>query len=145
MVIDVLRKNLFFPFLGKESTFYVVLIQNSLSLETTSTELYQTNTSIKRCLSEKLASIPNTKLLITSNLGMGGEENISSETLEVYLLGKGELTTLLELLSKRLQTMDLISVMLELQRTVSSRNRHRRRNGVKIRENLSCVPRFQKT
>ena len=74
---------------------------------------------------------------------MTGEENISSETLEVHLLGKGELITLLELLSKRLETLDLISVMLELQRTVSSRNQKRSR--VKIRENLSCVPRFQKT
>ena len=144
MAINVLKKKILFSFfLGKESTFYVVLIQNSLSLETTTSGLRETTTNIKRCLSEKLARIPNTKLVKTTNLGMTGEENISSETLEVYLLGKGELITLLELLSKRLETLDLISVMLELQRTVSSRNQKRSR--VKIRENLSRVPRFQKT
>lgn len=143
MAINFLRKNFVSLFLGKESTFYVVLILNTLSLETTTSGLRETTTSIKRCLSEKLARIPNTKLVITSNLGMRGEENISSETLEVYLLGKGELITLLELLSKRLETLDLISVMLELQRTVSSRTQMRSR--VKIRDNLSCVPRFQKT
>ena len=142
MAINILRKKSFFLFLGKESTFYVVLIQNRLSLETPTSGLRETTTSIKRCLSEKLARIPNTKLVITSNLAMREEENISSETLEVYLLGKGVLITLLELLSKRLETLDLISVMLELQRTVS---RNQKRSWVKIRENLSCVPRIQKT
>ena len=45
---------------------------------------------------------------------MAEEGNISSETLEVYLSEKGVLTTLLQLLSKRLDTLDLISVMQEV-------------------------------
>ena len=76
--------------------------------------------------------------------------NLSSETLEVYLSEKGVLTTLLQLLSKRLDTLDLISVMQELQRTFS-RTVFRYRYledvdmPVQIRDNLSSVPRLQKT
>ena len=77
--------------------------------------------------------------------------NISSETLEVNLSEKGVLTKLLQLLSKRLDTLDLISVMQELQRTVSRTLPRRYRyhedvyTPVEIRENLSSVPRLQKT
>ena len=116
--------------------------------------LQQVIISIKRCLSEKLALIPDTKLVITNNVQrMGEEENISSETLEVHLSGKGVLTTLLQLLSKRLDTLDLISVMQELQRTLSPtvsrhysiRYREFAYTPVQIRDNLSSVPRLQKT
>ena len=107
--------------------------------------------SIKRCLSEKLALIPETKVVITSNVPRMGKRNISSETLEVYLSGKGVLTTLLQLLSKRLDTLDLISVMQELQRTAPQTDpRDYRRyydvdyTQVQIRDNLSSVPRLQK-
>ena len=83
------------------------------------------------------------------------EGNISSETLEVYLSEKGVLTTLLQLLSKRLDTLDLISVMQELKRTVPRTvpSYYSRWLGysdfshtpVQIRDNLSSVPRLQKT
>ena len=133
-----------------------MLVQNSLKLERTDGAfLQQMIISIKRCLSEKLALIPDTKLVITSNVpSMREGGNISSETLEVYLSGKGVLTTLLQLLSKRLDTLDLISVMQELQRTVSrtipekvSRYRHWEYvyTTVQILDNLSSVPRLQKT
>ena len=139
-------------FVGKASTLLIFLIQNSLRLERTGgAVLKQTFISIKRCLSEKLALIPETKVVITSNVPHMGKLNISSETLEVYLSGKGVLTTLLQLLSKRLDTLDLISVMQELQRTAPQTDpRYYRRyrdvdyTQVQIRDNLSSVPRLQK-
>ena len=143
-------------FVGKASTLFVVLIQNSLRLDRTDgAVLQQMIINIKRCLSEKLALIPDTKVVIANNLPPMREGNISSETLEVYLSEKGVLTTLLQLLSKRLDTLDLISVMQELQRTVS-RTVRRHYSGrlsysnfsptpVQIRDNLSSVPRLQKT
>ena len=158
MTIDFLRKNVFLVFVGKASTLFVVLIQNSLRLDRTDgAVLQQMIINIKRCLSEKLALIPDTKVVIANNLPPMREGNISSETLEVYLSEKGVLTTLLQLLSKRLDTLDLISVMQELQRTVSRtvRRYYSRRSGlgysnvshtpVEIRDNLSSVPRLQKT
>ena len=147
-----LEKNVFLVFVGKASTLFVVLIQNSLRLEQPSgAVLQQMIINIKRCLSEKLALIPDTKVVIANNMPrMKKEGNISSETLEVYLSEKGVLTTLLQLLSKRLDTLDLISVMQELQRTVSrtvSLYRHVEDvyTPVQIRDNLSTVPRLQKT
>ena len=144
-------------FVGKASTLFVVLIQNSLRLERASgAVLQQMIMNIKRCLSEKLEFLADTKVVIANNMPpMRKEGNISSETLEVYLSEKGVLTTLLQLLSKRLDTLDLISVMQELQRTVS-RTVPRHYSGrlsysnfsptpVQIRDNLSSVPRLQKT
>ena len=150
------EKNVFLVFVGKASTLFFVLIQNSLRLERTSgADLQQMIISLKRCLSEKLALIPDTKVVIANNLPPMREGNISSETLEVYLSEKGVLTTLLQLLSKRLDTLDLISVMQELKRTVSRTvpSYYSRRLGysdfslpsVQIRDNLSSVPRLQKT
>ena len=138
-------------FAGKASTLFIVLVQNSLRLEQTSgADLQQMNIRIKRCLREKLALIPDTKVVITNNVPRMGEEgNISSETLEVCLCGKGVLNTLLQLLSKRLDTLDLISVIHELQRTVPHYNPYRYREiaraPVQIRDNLSSVPTLQKT
>ena len=151
------KKNVFLVFVGKASTLFVVLIQNSLRLEQTSgAALQQMIINIKRCLSEKLALIPDTKVVIANNMPrMKKEGNISSETLEVYLSEKGVLTTLLQLLSKRLDTLDLISVMQELKRTVPRTvpSYYSRLLGysdfshtpVQIRDNLSSVPRLQKT
>ena len=147
------EKNVFLVFVGKASTLFVVLIQNSLRLDRTGgAVLQQMIINIKRCLSEKLALIPDTKVVIANNMPrMKKEGNISSETLEVYLSEKGALTTLLQLLSKRLDTLDLISVMQELQRTVSrTLPRYYRYHedvytSVQIRDNLSSVPRLQKT
>ena len=147
------KKNVFLVFVGKASTLFVVLIQNRLGLERTSgAVLEQMSINIKRCLSEKLALIPDTKVVIANNMPpMKKEGNISSETLEVYLSEKGVLTTLLQLLSKRLDTLDLISVMQELQRTAPQTDpRYYRRyhdvdyTQVQIRDNLSSVPRLQK-
>ena len=153
MTIDFLRKNVFLVFVGKASTLFVVLIQNSLRLDRTDGAVLQEMIiSIKRCLSEKLALIPDTKVVIANNMPpMRKERNISSETLEVYLSGTGVLTTLLQLLSKRLDALDLISVMQELQRTVSpTLPRHYRYHEdvyppVQIRDNLSSVPKLQNT
>ena len=140
-------------FVGKASTLFIVLIQNSLRLERTGGAVLRPMIiNIIRCLSEKLALIPETKVVITSNVPRMGEGNISSETLKVYLSGKGVLTTLLQLLSKRLDTLDLISAMQELQRTVSqtdpryyySRYHEVDYTRVQIRDNLSSVPRLQK-
>ena len=154
MVKDSLTKKIsVVVFVGKASTLFIVLIQNSLRLERTGgAVLKQMFISIKRCLSEKLALIPETKEVITSNVPRMGKGNISSETLEVYLSGKGVLTTLLQLLSKRLDTLDLISVMQELQRTAPQTdppyyyNRYHDVDytRVQIRDNLSSVPRLQK-
>ena len=144
MIRDFIRKKSFFFSLGKASTIFVVLIHSPRLKRTGGAVLPQMIISIKRCLSEKLALIPDTKVVITNNMSpMGKEGNISSETLEVYLSEKEVLTTLLQLLSKRLDTLDLISVMEELQRTVT-----RKRSPymyVHIRENLSSVPRLQET
>ena len=145
------KKNVLLVFVGKASTLFVVLIQNRLGLERTSgAVLEQMSINIKRCLSEKLALIPDTKVVIANNMPpMEKEGNISSETLEVYLSEKGVLTTLLQLLSKRLDTLDLISVIHELQRTVPHYNPYRYREiaraPVQIRDNLSSVPTLQKT
>ena len=150
------KKHVFLVFVGKASTIFVVLIQNSLRLDRTDgAVLQQMIISIKRCLTEKLALIPDTKVVITNNMPPMRKGNISSETLEVDLSGKGVLTTLLQVLSKRLDTRDLISVMQELQRTVSRTvRRYRSRTlgysnvshtPVEIRDNLSSVPRLQKT
>ena len=73
---------------------------------------------------------------------MRGKEIISNETLEVDLPGKDVFSALLQLLSKRFDALNLISVMHELQRETSHYHRY---NGVQIRENLSCLPRLQKT
>ena len=138
-------------FVGKASTLFVVLIQSRLEWEQTSgAVLRQMIIRIKRCLSEKLALIPETKVVITNNMPPMRKGNLSSETLEVYLSEKGVLTTLLQLLSKRLDTLDLISVMQELQRTFSRTVfRYRYLEDVdmlvQIRDNLSSVPRLQKT
>ena len=141
-------------FVGKASSLFVVLIQNRLGWERTSgAVLEQMSINIKRCLSEKLALIPDTKVVIANNMPpMEKEGNISSETLEVYLSEKGVLTTLLQLLSKRLDTLDLISVMQELQRTAPQtgpRYYYNRYHDVdytrvQIRDNLSSIPRLQK-
>ena len=155
MLRDVLTKKIsVLVFVGKTSTLLIVLIQNSLRLERTDgAVLQQMIINIKRCLSEKLALIPDTKVVIASNMPpMRKEGNISSETLEVYLSGKGVLTTLLQLLSKRLDTLDLISVMQELQRTAPQTDPRYYYNRyhdvdytrVSIRDNLSSVPRLQK-
>ena len=76
---------------------------------------------MRRWLSEKLTLIPNAKLVIVSGLERWKAEQLTGETFGIYynFIGR-ELTmaTLLELLNKRWQTLDLVSVMQELQRTL---------------------------
>ena len=72
---------------------------------------------------EKFASIPNTKLVISSNTWSSwGDGNIPQETLEVCLSESEKdliLGLIVELLDNRWQTLDLISVFRDVQRTVS--------------------------
>ena len=111
---------------------------------------------IEACLTEKLKLIQDTKLLITGLLSQVKE--IPSETLQVCNLDlRGIPTMMLEILKKRRQTLDLISMMQELQRTcieiepqlsrkfrgsIKSLGQSIRKK-VRIHENLSCLPRLQ--
>ena len=114
---------------------------------------------IEACLTEKLKLIQDTKLLITGLLSQVKE--IPSETLQVCNSDlPGVPTMMLEILKKRRQTLDLISMMQELQRTCIEKialeepqiSRKFRgnikslgqsiRKKVRIHENLSCLPRL---
>ena len=115
---------------------------------------------IEACLTEKLKLIQDTKLLITGLLSQVKE--IPSETLRVCNLDlRGIPTMMLEILKKRRQTLDLISMMQELQRTCIEKTSLQEpqlsrkfrgsikslgqsiRKKVRIHENLSCLPRLQ--
>lgn len=115
---------------------------------------------IEACLTEKLKLIQDTKLLITGLLSQVKE--IPSETLQVCNLDlRGIPTMMLEILKKRRQTLDLISMMQELQRTCIEKIslqepqlsrkfrgsiksfRQSIKKKVRIHENLSCLPRLQ--
>ena len=114
---------------------------------------------MRRWLSEKLTLIPNAKLVIVSGLERWKAEQLTRETFDIYynFIGR-ELTmaTLLELLNKRWQTLDLVSVMQELQRTLIIKKtpqykliegksvRFSLSKDVDIFDNLSCLPRLQK-
>ena len=100
---------------------------------------------IRRLLREKLALIPDTKLVITNKL-LGNEwanKAIACETLQVYFSRDSLLATILEHLEKRWQTLDLVSVMQEVNRTLAH-HRFSGREEVTVLENLSCIPRLQK-
>ena len=104
---------------------------------------------LRRLIKEKLALIPDTKLVICYDRleNLLAESAIPRETLEVYFFGDSLLPTVLEHLEKRWQTLDLISVMQEVKRTLANLLAHRRIPaivGATVRENLSCIPRLQK-
>ena len=111
---------------------------------------FSQTSKMRRCLGKKLALIPGTKLVITINVPdlIGRKLSISSETLEVPLSGRRDVTVMLELLNKRLETLDLISMMLELERICIPNKLYfsfdRYERDYQIRENLSCVPKLQK-
>ena len=144
---------------GKESVLSVIVIVNSFKRSLTDGAKFMK--LIRECLREKLALIPETKLVITNSFSSVMEkEEIPRETLQLYLPKKIVVATLLELLNKRWLTMDLISVMLELKRTFVTGETilHEGEDSVsflfqddacystaKIDENLSCLPRLQKT
>ena len=100
---------------------------------------------MKTLFKEKLALIPDTKLVI-GNIRLGNvwasNEN-ARETLQVHFSRDSLLATILEHLEKRWQTLDLISVMQEVNRTLTHQ-RFQGREEFTVLENLSCIPRLQK-
>lgn len=118
---------------------------------------------IEESVHEQLALIPYTKLLISHDVygllirgALVKMEEIPPETLQVRSSTRIALATMLHLLKKRSQTLDLISVMLELKRTLrlkrTSYEQEERvtvwshgERPVEIFENLSCLPKLQKT
>ena len=101
------------------------------------------NGTIRRCLTEKLALIPeDTKLLITPGTVQWKGIEEMSESLCVTYKPKLQLfvDTMRKVLSKRWQTLDLISMMRELQRTLPLMVSEI----VTINDSLSSLPRFQK-
>ena len=127
-------------------TLYVILLNNVSTNEPAGENL---TAKLRRLIKKKLALIPDTKLVICYDRleNLLAKSAIPRETLEVYFFGDSLLSTVLEHLEKRWQTLDLISVMQEVKRTLANLLAHRRllaRAGATVRENLSCIPRLQK-
>ncbi|XP_067038384.1 uncharacterized protein [Acropora muricata] len=100
---------------------------------------------IKGIIMEKLASFPTTPKFLVTHISMSWMYLNLPETLYVEYVGsEGVEGTILEVLSKRWQTLDLISIMKEVQRTLSMKKNS---SGTikKITDNLSAVPRFHQT
>ena len=101
---------------------------------------------INGIMMEKLTSFPTApKLVVTPTWNTHPSKELGEirECLHVEYEGvKGTLSTILEVLSKRWQTLDLISIVKEAQRTVAKNGRNRI---TKITDNLSAIPRFQPT
>ena len=102
---------------------------------------------INAIMMEKLTSFPTTpKLVVTPTWNAHPSKELAEirECLHVeYEGGERALGTILEVLSKRWQTLDLISIMKEAQRTLP---KHGWRTKItKITDNLSVIPRFQPT
>ena len=93
---------------------------------------------------EKLTSFPTVpKLVVTPpwNTYTSKELGEIPESLHVEYEGdEGALGTILEVLSKRWQTLDLISIIKEAQRTIA---KNRVNSITNITDNLSTIPRFQ--
>ena len=94
---------------------------------------------------EKLTSFPTApKVVVTPTWSDIPSKEFGEipECLHVEYKGEEALSTILEVLSKRWQTRDLISIIREAQRSVPNK----RGNSIKdITENLSAIPRFQLT
>lgn len=112
--------------------------------------------TVQECVGEKLATIPNTKLVITNAWSLWDSKKIPRETIFVhywYTVRESTLATILEILTKRWRTLDLISVMQEVQRTLPikiTRGIELVEEGavqyghpIDVFENLSCLPRLQ--
>ena len=96
---------------------------------------------------EKLTSFPTVpKLVVSPTLNAHASKELGEipELLHVeYAEGsEGVVRTILEVLSKRWQTLDLISIIKEAQRTELKKGWNRIR---KITDNLSATPRFEAT
>lgn len=112
----------------------------------------------QRYLTEQLALIPSTKLIIT-HIGYWlhlNTEELPPETLHIRINEKGKLalTTIFELLNKRWRTLDLISVFREVQRSLPVKKAPQQFDEGNFQisgsvcdflENLSFLPRLHKT
>ena len=108
----------------------------------------------KKFLAEKLSLIPNTKLVISNHWHLSDEDHVKmfQDTLHLRINGRGALSTMLEVLNKRWQTLDLISVFREIKRTLpvpyelfyqgdrSTFDYY----GCQIVDILTCLPKLQK-
>ena len=91
---------------------------------------------------KKLTSFPTVpKLLVTPSTKLG---EIPESLHVAYVQSDGVVLTILEVLSKRWQTLDLISIMKEVQRSVPMQN-HGESTIMAITCNLSAIPRFLTT
>ena len=100
-----------------------MLLKNNLVVY--SHEIKEFSRTTQTYLTERLALIPSAKLVIT-DIGHWlhlNTEVLPQETLHVRINERGKLAlaTIFELLNKRWQTLDLISVFREVQRTYLSR------------------------
>ena len=95
---------------------------------------------------EKLTSFPTApKLVVTPTWNIRSSEELREipECLDVEYMGdEGTLSTILEVLSKRWQILDLISIVKEAQRTPQKNTWNYIRT---ITDNLSAIPRFKPT
>lgn len=142
---------------GEESTLFVVLVIESFKLNSYSDDVEKFIKMIGECVRKTLSLIPGTKLVIANTLSCFAEKaELPCETLQVYAPKRIGLTTMLDLLKKRWKTLDLISVMQELKRTLRAEEISRKQEervelwdrniqAVEIQENLSFLPRLQKT
>ena len=116
------------------------------------------DTKIEDCLTKMLAVIPDARKVLISCLSTDPFNELSNTLHVVYKSWYergGFVDTLLEILSKRWQTLDIISVMQEVQRNmfaIQHRNLdefygeyYHRDNRVIIKDSLCSIPRLQKT
>ena len=99
---------------------------------------------ITSIMMKKLTSFPTApKLVVTPTWNICSEPRKIPECLDVEYMGdEGPLSIILEVLSKRWQTLDLISIVKEAQRTPQKNGWNSIRT---ITDNLSAIPRFQPT
>ena len=152
----VLFFSFFFP--ERESTLFVVL--QVVNLTRYGHEVSEFLETAKGCLTEKLALIPTTKLMIEDRSLSLRDITIPQESLAIQLSWGKELAIILELLNKRWMTLDLLSILQEAQRTLPSimtgsipeisenelygDDFQYPPHTFAIYENLSCLPRLHK-
>ena len=139
-----------------ECTLFAVLLRNNLVV--LRHEIKEFSRTTQSYLTERLALIPSAKLVIT-DIGYWlhlNTEVLPQETLYVRINERGKLAlaTIFELMNKRWQTLDLISVFREVQRTLPIKKAPQQYfqgnfqvsvSVCDLLENLSCLPRLQKT